>query len=228
MRTFLLPKSDFSLVDDWFTSGLKGTGSKSVLVEDAFVPENRTHKMSDGFRRKSPGHEINDSWIYKIPFGQIFTRSVATPAIGMAKGALEAYKEVTSKKVGRADGAKVALDPQSQEVCAQAALAIDEAHSLLHRDYESLKNHAIEDTEIPLEERVRFRYNSSVTTDKCVKAVDGLFTASGGGAIFQANEINRFFQDIHAARAHYANNPSKSGRNLGGVMLGQQTADWFI
>ena len=51
---------------------------------------------------------------------------------------------------------------------------------------------------------------------------------SGGGAIFLDSAINRFFQDVHAARGHYANNPHKSGRNYGGVMLGMRTTDWFI
>ena len=85
--------------------------------------------MSDGFRCISPGHAQNDAAIYKLPFGQIFTRSVATPAIGMAVGAIEAYKDVTSKRVGRADGQKVSLDPQSQEVVARAKLLVDEARN---------------------------------------------------------------------------------------------------
>ncbi len=228
MRTFLVPRSDYTLLDDWHTSGLRATGSKTVTIDGCFVPEYRTHKMSDGFRCISPGHAVNDSPIYKLPFGQIFTRSVATPAIGMALGAIEAYKEVTSKRVGRADGQKVMMDPQSQEVCALAALAVDEARTMLHRDYEEIMSYAKSGEAIPMETRVRWRYNSSVATTKSVEAVDALFTTSGGGAIFLNSAINRFFQDVHAARAHYANNPHKSGRNFGGVMLGMKTTDWFI
>jgi 3-hydroxy-9,10-secoandrosta-1,3,5(10)-triene-9,17-dione monooxygenase len=228
MRTFLVPKSDYTLLDDWHTSGLKATGSKTVVIDDCFVPDYRTHKMSDGFRCVSPGHAVNDAPLYKLPFGQIFTRSVATPAIGMALGAIEAYKEVTGKRVGRADGQKVAMDPQSQEVCALAAIAVDEARTMLNRDYEEIMEYAISGESIDMETRVRWRYNSSVATTKSVQAVDDLFTTSGGGAIFLESSINRFFQDVHAARGHYANNPHKSGRNYGGVMLGMKTTDWFI
>jgi 3-hydroxy-9,10-secoandrosta-1,3,5(10)-triene-9,17-dione monooxygenase len=70
--------------------------------------------------------------------------------------------------------------------------------------------------------------NSAAATDKCVQAVDELFTTSGGGAIFLANRINQYWRDIHAARAHYANNPLKSARNYGGVMLGLKTTDFFL
>ena len=63
---------------------------------------------------------------------------------------------------------------------------------------------------------------------KCVEAVDLLFTASGGRAIFLGSPLLRYFLDVHAARAHYANNPDKPARNLGGVMLGAKTTDYFI
>ena len=63
---------------------------------------------------------------------------------------------------------------------------------------------------------------------RCVEAIDGLFMASGGGAIFLDNGVNRFFQDVHAAQAHYANNPDKPGRNFGGVQLGARNTDFFI
>src|SRR3546814_9465918 len=48
-RTFLLPKSDFEIVDTWHVMGLKGTGSKDIVVNDVFVPEYRPHQGSDGF-----------------------------------------------------------------------------------------------------------------------------------------------------------------------------------
>jgi 3-hydroxy-9,10-secoandrosta-1,3,5(10)-triene-9,17-dione monooxygenase len=61
-----------------------------------------------------------------------------------------------------------------------------------------------------------------------VEAVDLLFTASGGRAIFLDSPILRYFLDVHAARAHYANNPEKPGRNFGGVQLHLKNVDYFI
>jgi 3-hydroxy-9,10-secoandrosta-1,3,5(10)-triene-9,17-dione monooxygenase len=59
MRTFLVPKREVHIEDDWHVSGLRGTGSKSVVVTDAFVPVHRTHRMADGFRCESPGNVHN-------------------------------------------------------------------------------------------------------------------------------------------------------------------------
>jgi len=58
--------------------------------------------------------------------------------------------------------------------------------------------------------------------------VDALFTASGGRAIFLNSPLQRYFQDAHAARAHYANNPDKPARNYGGLQLKLKNQDFFI
>ena len=55
-----------------------------------------------------------------------------------------------------------------------------------------------------------------------------LFTASGGRAIFLDSPILRYFLDVHGARAHFANNPDKPGRNYGGVLLSAKNQDFFL
>ena len=228
MFTLLVPRSDYELVDDWFVSGLKGTGSKSVVVDDAFVPEHRVHRMSDAYRLQSPGNETNPSPLYRVPFGQLFTRTVATPAIGMLQGALEAYVELNKSRKGRADGKKAADDPYNLETCARATLAMREVRALLRNDWNEMMAKAEAGERIEIEDRVAYRANAGAATDRMVKALDDLFMASGGSAIFLDQDIQRFFQDIHGARAHHANNPLKTQRNYGGLMMGEQTTDFFL
>jgi len=228
MFTLLLPRSDYELVDDWFVSGLKGTGSKSVVVRDAFVPEHRVHRMSDAYRLQSPGNEVNQSALYRVPFGQLFTRTVATPAIGMLQGALEAYLNLNKGRKGRADGKSASDDPSNLETCARATLAMREVRALLRNDWNEMMSKAEAGERIDIEERVAYRANAGAATDRMVKAVDDLFMASGGSSIFLDQDIQRFFQDIHAARAHHANNPLKTQRNYGGLLMGEQTTDFFL
>jgi 3-hydroxy-9,10-secoandrosta-1,3,5(10)-triene-9,17-dione monooxygenase len=59
MRTFLVPRSDYVIDDNWHVAGLKATGSKDIVIENAFVPEHRTHKLIDGYKRNSPGNAHN-------------------------------------------------------------------------------------------------------------------------------------------------------------------------
>jgi 3-hydroxy-9,10-secoandrosta-1,3,5(10)-triene-9,17-dione monooxygenase len=228
MRTFLLPRSDYTIDDNWHVAGLKGTGSKDIVVENAFVPEHRTHKLIDGYKRQSPGNAVNQSPLYKLPFGQIFVRSVSTSAIGAAEGALDAFLGIAAKRVAASDGAKVSEDPATQAVCARAASLIDETRTVLRRNFDEMMTLVREGKDIAIDRRVRFRHDSAMAVVKSVEAVDLLFTASGGRAIFLGSPLLRYFLDVHAARGHYANNPDKPARNLGGVMLGAKTTDYFI
>lgn len=228
MRTFLLPRRDYTIEDNWHVAGLKGTGSKDIVVDDAFVPEHRTHKLIDGYKCASPGHAENKAPLYKLPFGQVFVRSVSTSAIGIAKGALDAYLERAGSRIAASDGSKVAIDPSTQVVAARAAGVIDECKTVLRRDFDAMMAAARAGAPIPVEDRIAYRYNSAVVTSKCAEVVDGLFTASGGRAIFLGSAILRYFLDIHAARAHYANNPDKPARNFGGVQLGLKNTDFFL
>ena len=228
MRTFLVPKSDYTIDDTWHTMSLKGTGSKDVVLDGVFVPEHRTHKMSDGFKCKSPGNADNINPLYRLPFGQVFVRSVSTTAIGIAKGALDFYVDVTATKVGAADGRRSAVDPSAQMAVARATSTIDQAVMVLHRNFNEMMALAQAGEKISIEQRVAWRWDSSETVSRCVEVVDELFTLCGGRAIFTNSPMHRFFCDIHGARAHYANRPESAGRNLGGVTLGQPTTDYFI
>ena len=209
-------------------AGLKATGSKDILVDGVFVPEHRTHRLIDGFKRSSPGNEVNPAPLYRLPFGQIFVRSVSTSAIGAAQGALDAYCAAAAQRVAAGDGSKVAEDPTTQVVGARAAATIDEVRLVLQRNFTEMMAAVRANQDLPLERRVRYRFDSSNAVERCVAAVDALFTASGGRAIFLGHPLLRYFLDVHAARAHYANNPDKPARNSGGVQLGLKNVDYFL
>jgi 3-hydroxy-9,10-secoandrosta-1,3,5(10)-triene-9,17-dione monooxygenase len=228
MRTFLLPRRDYTIDDTWHVAGLKGTGSKDIVVEDAFVPEHRTHKLIDGFKRRSPGNAVNTAPLFRLPFGQIFVRSVSTTTLGIAQGALDAYRAIAAKRVAAGDGSKVAEESAAQLVCADAAATIDEVRLVLRRNMDEMMALARAGEDIPLELRVAFRADSSRAVVRCLAVVDALFAQSGGRAIFLTSPMLRFFLDAHAARAHYANGPDKPSRNLGGVLLGLKNQDFFL
>lgn len=228
MRTYLLPKSDYRIDDNWHVMGLKATGSKDIVVEGAFVPEHRTHRLIDGFRCKSAGNEINTSPLFRLPFGQIFVRSVSSTSIGIAERALEAFTSTAAKRIAAGDQSKVAVDPTVQRIAADAAAAIDEVKLVLYRNMDELMSYAERGQTPPIDRRVRFRFDSSNAADRCAKVVASLFTESGGRAIFLGNPLLRAWLDVNAARAHYANNPEKPGRNFGGVQLDLKNTDFFI
>lgn len=226
-RTFLLPKSDFEIVDTWHTMGLKATGSKDIVVKDVFVPEYRTHKASDGFMGTNPGRDTFTAPLYKLPFGQIFVRAVSTAAIGGLQGALNCFKDFGAVRVGNM-GAKTSEQVPAQMAVADTAVAIDEMKTTLKRNFSELMDAAKQGRMIDLNDRLLYRYQASLVVERCAKHAYQLHSACGGAGIFSDFPMIRYFMDILSARAHYANNPDIFGRNFGGVALGRENTDFFI
>ena len=226
-RTFLLPNSDYEIIDTWHSMGLQGTGSNDILVEDVFVPDYRTHRQSDGFSGNNPGLPINDAPLYRLPWAQTFIRVVSTPAIGAAKEGLRLYCETV---VGKASGdvTKLAGDVSTVERVAVAKNAIDEMEALLYRNFDSMMASARSGGSTAIEDRALYRYQASLVIEKSMDIIDSLFSSAGGASVFTDSQIQQRFLDIHTARAHVANNPTTFSRNLGGISLGAKNADFFI
>ncbi len=221
VRTFLVPRSDYSINDDWHVTGLCGTGSKEIVVESAFVPEHRTHRIRDAFELRSPGQALNDGPVYRLPFGCVFASVLSAPAIGAAEGALEMFRSQTRSRVSTLDKAKVAEDPFVHVRLTEAVTELDAARSLLERDWRELNALAALGEGIPFSPRVRCRNDAVHAVSRSVAAVDLLFEASGARAIFLGNPIQRFFRDLHAMRAHALNNPEKTARMVGRFHLAE-------
>jgi 3-hydroxy-9,10-secoandrosta-1,3,5(10)-triene-9,17-dione monooxygenase len=227
-RTFLVPRKDFEIVDNWFTFGLQGTGSKDVVVKDAFVPEHRTLSSIASFKGENPGPDCHTIPLYKIPFGQIFPRAVSSGAIGALQGALNAYRDIASKRIGSNSGSKTAEDPHAQMAAANAQATIDKLYLRLTANFERLMADARRGEPTDLNTRIQFRFESAAVPEECLAAALELQKMCGGRAIFIDAPLQRFVLDILAGRAHVANNPYTFGKNYGGVQLGLSNTDLFL
>src|SRR5947207_3511780 len=127
-RTFLLPRSDYTIDDNWQVMGLCGSGSKDIVVADAFVPDYRTHSYLDAFHLKNPGMAVNEAPLYRLPFGLLFAYALSAAAIGVATGAFAAFREQQQRRINLRDGGRVAEDPFTQLRLAESAAEIDAAH----------------------------------------------------------------------------------------------------
>ncbi len=107
--------------DNWRVMGLSGTGSKDIVIDDAFVPEHRTHSLRGAFYLTNPGAAVNDCPLYRLPFWIVFPNCIASPAICVALGALNAFREQTKTRVSPRDQSRVAEDPFMQFRLAEAA-----------------------------------------------------------------------------------------------------------
>src|SRR5690606_38838380 len=159
----------YEIVDNWFVSGLKSSGSKDILVKDAKVPAHHMHKFFDGFRSNSPGNEVNPSPVYRYPFGQIHVRPVTTPALGATLGPLESFNEYMKTKVSQATGGKAADNLLNNIAAAEAAAVIDREIITLERNFDEMFGYLERGEPIPLERRARFRNDSARAVSAAVE-----------------------------------------------------------
>ena len=91
---------DCEIIDNWDVLGLRGTGSKRVVVEDVFVPERRT--IDSIFKLDAPpaaGRTVHEAPIYREGgIGGLIFSETASVAIGTAWGVLDLYEESLRKR----------------------------------------------------------------------------------------------------------------------------------
>ena len=228
MRTFLVPRSDYQIVHDWNVFGLQATGSHGIVVDKAFVPEYRTHRAIDGFLGKNPGQAVNTSALFRLPWAQVFVRAVSTAAIGALQGALDSYTNIAAKRVSTNTGKATRVDPAVLNAAARTQSAILEMKSVLRRSFDEMMARLRAGEEIPIPDRLRYRYESSQIARRCADLCDELMPLLGGRAIYMDSPLVRYWLDINAARAHVANDPGIIGSSLGAMYLGEQVQEFFI
>jgi 3-hydroxy-9,10-secoandrosta-1,3,5(10)-triene-9,17-dione monooxygenase len=225
MWCFLVPRRDYAIEDNWHVMGLCGSGSKALIVEDAFVPAHRSHSYRDAFLLRNPGAAVNDAPLYRLPFGLVFASTIAAPALGAAQGAVDLFRAQSKARVGGRDRTPVSEDPFIQLHLAEAAADVDAARTRLLANFTEMMRLAEAGSDIPLAQRARYRWDAVKAVEWSVGAVDRVLEASGGSAVYLSNPIQRAWRDVHAMRAHAGNNPEKAAAVFGRSELGLPPLD---
>ena len=226
-RVFLLPRTSYQSVDTWQVSGLQGTGSWDVIVDDVLVPAYRTQAMLDNFLLKGPGQAVNTSSLYRLPFGQIFVRGISTSALGALQGMLNALMDYGKTRVTRAGG-RSAENPFVQLLCAETAAAIDEMKMLLHRNFRDLHAYAQRGETPPLALRLQYKFQSTAVTERSTLLAARIFKATGAAGLSEELPFGGILADLTAGRQHISNQYEYVGSSWGGVMFGLENKDLMV
>jgi 3-hydroxy-9,10-secoandrosta-1,3,5(10)-triene-9,17-dione monooxygenase len=219
-RIFLVPASDYTIIDTWHVIGLAGTGSKDVAAEDVFVPDYRSLAVAQITGGPNPGSRVNQSILYQLPAISLFAFCIAGVSLGIAKGAIEYFTETTRTRTSYYTGRNLADFVTLQVHLAEAAAITDSAQAVMLGDCDEAER-IVAGGGIPaLDHRARYRRDGAYAATLCTRAVDVLFQATGGGAIYARNPLQRAFRDVHAANAHYVLNWDINGAMYGRVALG--------
>ncbi|MFH8842679.1 acyl-CoA dehydrogenase family protein [Streptomyces sp. NPDC017868] len=226
----LVPLSDLQIVDDWHTSGLKGTGSVSTVADNVFVPADRVLPLPVVLQGRGGASQANaDAPLYRAPLLPVASASSVGAILGMARAAKEAFLErLPERKITYTNYASQAEAPLTHLQVAEATLKIDQAEFHAYRLADLVDGKSAEGSEWTLEERVRARADMGAVVKLAKEAVDILATASGGSSIYTTAAIQRVTRDIQAVSLHALMHPDTNTELYGRVLCGLEPNSLYI
>jgi alkylation response protein AidB-like acyl-CoA dehydrogenase len=215
-RIVFFPASQCAIHDTWRVSGLRGTGSHDYSVEDLFVPEERS-VIAFHHSPFQPGP------LYAGAFITIFAASIAAPALGMARGAIDALVELAGRKTPTGSTGLLRERPSVQSDVARAEALLRSARAFLFESLSDVWTSLARGDQATLEQRAMVRIACAHAAINAAQAVDLMYNAGGATSIYESSPLERFFRDVHTASQHIAvvpNNYEIAGRVLLGLPPG--------
>src|SRR5215210_4356046 len=219
-RIFLVNKSDYKILDTWNASGLRGTGSNDVEVNDAFVDEPMTLAVSDLDGGPTPGSAINPNVLYALPVFSLFPYALSGVALGNAQACLDDYVDVARHRASTYNRAKIGDLQSTQIKIAEASAKIDAARLIMRATCIEAMAEARRGYVPDMAGKTKSRRDGAFAVNLCTDAVSLLFTASGARGLFTKGVLQRQFRDAHAINSHIAFSFDAAGTNYGRVALG--------
>ncbi|QLF93376.1 flavin-dependent monooxygenase [Pseudomonas sp. ABC1] len=217
----VLPRSDYEIRDDWYAVGMRGSGSKTLVIKDVFVPEYRIQAARDMMEGRSAGFGLYpDSKIFHTPYRPYFASGFAAISLGIAERMLEAFKEKTRNRVRAYTGASVGTATPALMRLAESTHQVAAARALLEKTWQEHAEYG-ERQQYPTRTTLAFwRTNQAYAVKMCIEAVDRLFSAAGATSWFEGNEIQRLFRDSHMTGAHAYTDYDVCAQILGRELMG--------
>jgi 3-hydroxy-9,10-secoandrosta-1,3,5(10)-triene-9,17-dione monooxygenase len=201
----LVHRSQYEVVDDWHTLGMRATSSKTVRCDNVFVPSHRVNSMY----LAKPGHEwpglkVHRNPHYRLPTSSLGGHCIGGCLVGHARAALETTIDLVKSRSTSYTGAKMRDFQTVQLRIAAAGAKIDAAALLLRNDCLEAQR-IVEDGGMPdIETKLRYKRNCAVAGRFCVESVDSLHEMAGGHGIYEKYPLERMFRDMRAAAAHFS------------------------
>jgi 3-hydroxy-9,10-secoandrosta-1,3,5(10)-triene-9,17-dione monooxygenase len=225
---FLVPRADYEIVDTWFVSGLKGTGSKDVVIqEQTFVPAHRFLSYAAMGAGQTHGRELHDRPTYRVAAYPVLSFTLACPLLGIALGALDAFERSLRTRFSPT-GQSLATFQNMHVRMGEAAAEIAAARALMRVDLAELIERGRHGDTLSMLDRARIRRDHAYIARLSVQATNRLFEVAGGHALFDSSPLQRAHRDVHAGSHQVALTWPTYAEQYGRALLGLEPNDAFI
>jgi alkylation response protein AidB-like acyl-CoA dehydrogenase len=219
VRMMLLPIDRVEIEDNWTVSGLCGTGSHDVVVDEAVVPADRSFALGGDVCVDGPLHRVPELSLSTLGFGAV--------AVGIARSALADVLALATGKVPAFSDATLAANPLFRHQLGEADAQLRAARSALHADAALVWATAEAGTPSSDALRARTRATAVWATRAAAAVVDVAYSAGGGTSIRRSSPLQRRWRDIHALTQHFAVK-ADTFTMAGAVLAGQDVDLTFL
>jgi 3-hydroxy-9,10-secoandrosta-1,3,5(10)-triene-9,17-dione monooxygenase len=215
----LLPRSDYRVDDDWRTVGMRGTGSNTLVVDDAFIPDHRCINPWDVSAGTAPGSAFNPAPLFRLPFGPALAYYLSAPALGAAERTFDDWVHYIARKRQVFTGAEVGKQAPMLIRAGELSAQLEAARLLMTTTPRAI-DEAILRGPLDQELRVRAGRNATYAVRMCVEVVERCMQFSGGTGLFEHHPVQQGWRDVYGVAAHVGFGVDNAYGTYGNLLLG--------
>lgn len=216
VKMWFLHRSQWEIVDNWDVAGLRGSGSHNVKAEGAVV-EPKWYPVE---LMMTPA--LYDNPVFRIPVPLRLSYNKVAIALGIARGALDAFVDIANNKVPMLSASKLRERPIAQYRMAEQTAKYRAARSLVMDTMGAVEDELHRGAELPsADTTINARLACTYAAQACMEVVDVVHAACGTSASYMSNPLERKLRDAHGAASHrWVASPLFE--TLGGILFGLQ------
>ena len=218
----LVPQKNFRIDhESWRVSGMQGTGSKDVFLDDDFVPSWRVLNWNDAQHAADSADAAGDDApsARRLPLNPLFAMSIAAAVVGVAYGMLDTYRDVVGKRMSKTTGAQQSADRFTLVAAGLAASEIGMAYALLMTDVKEMISVADSGQRFSIEQRTRYRADAPTVANTAVSGAMRL-VRNLGGSLLPEGPVEQHFRDLHCMASHFLLQTEPAAELYGRQLLG--------
>ena len=181
-----------TVLEDWDTLGMRGTGSNSVQINDVFIPE-------AGISLSRPQGVWHKFFDVISPIAWSLVMSVY---LGVAESARDIAVEQAWKK-------------REDTTVQEQVGAIDNELLTAQSSVAEMVRLASEDNPPTVEQSNLVYRHKTIATNAAIRTVEKCLAVAGGQSYFRGIGLERRFRDIQAARSTHSRSPGSTGSAAG-------------
>lgn len=216
----LIPRSDVTLVDDWFVAGLCGTGSKDLILDNVFVPDHRVLSILELVSGTTPGGKANGMPMARLPFSWPAVWGIPAALVGMAKGMADAVQQALIGKKALFTGERQ-VDRVANQIRLTGALTdIHAAELIMRHRLTELEKWAEAGAAPSSVDAMASQRDAAYVARLTGRVASDLALMAGATSVYLGNPIQRFQRDINVGITHVSLVWEEAAENYGRALWG--------